>query len=259
MFFECTLRKFDNCLIRQNFFILLVLALSFFGIFETSGQTYHSKTVSVGQKSDTLIHLEGKVLDAETKSPVKADIVFHREPYGGNVGSSKVKNDDGDYHLTLMRSYSYTVTLKADGYYTKNEVIETNDPSQMGRIDRDFYMIPTGVGQTLRLKSLIFEQSKNDIPSASYHELDQLVEVMNKNPNMIIQLEGHTDFKGRASLNMELSRSRVEAVKNYLVAKGIKAKKIRLKAFGGSQPLSRDISDEKRSVNRRVEVRILKN
>ena len=206
---------------------------------------------------DTLINLVGKVLNAETKKPVQAQLRFFRLPYGGNVGISKVKNNEGDYRLTLMKSYQYTITLTAEGYLSKNEVIDTKRPEDVERILRDFYMVPTGVGQTLRLKSLIFEQSKTNITPESYAELNQLVEIMKKTPSMVIQLEGHTDYKGRASLNMKLSQSRVEAVKEYLVNKGVKAKKIKLKAFGGSQPLSREADDEKRRINRRVEVRIL--
>ena len=206
---------------------------------------------------DTLVSLVGKVLNAETNEPVQAQLKFYRLPHGGNVGVSKVKSAEGDYGLTLMKSYQYTITLTADGYLSKNEVIDTNDPKDIGRILKDFFLVPTGVGQTLRLKSLIFEQSKTNITSESYDELNQLVEIMKKNPSMIIQLEGHTDYKGRASLNMKLSQSRVEAVKDYLVDKGIKPKKIKLKAFGGSQPLSRELDDKKRRINRRVEVRIL--
>ncbi len=209
--------------------------------------------------SDTLVSLVGKVLNAETKEPVQAKLVFHRLPHGGNVGASKVKNPEGDYRLTLMKSYEYTVTLNAEGYLTKNEVITTSDPKDLTEIPKDFYLVPMTVGQTVTLKSLIFEQSKTNITSASYEELNQLVSILKKNSHMVIQLEGHTDFKGRAALNMELAQSRVEAVKDYLVSKGIKSKKIKLKAYGGSKPLSRAISDEKRSVNRRVEVRIIKN
>lgn len=208
---------------------------------------------------DTLVILIGKVLNADTKEPVQAQLIFHRLPYGGNVGSSKVKNSEGDYKLTLMKSYEYKVILNAEGFISKNEIITTANPRDQGNIAKDFYMIPMSVGQTVTLKSLIFEQSKTNITPDSYSELNQLVDLMKKNSQMIIQLEGHTDFKGRAALNMELAQSRVEAVKDYLVLKGIKSKKIKLKAFGGSQPLSRDISDEKRRVNRRVEVRIIKN
>ena len=206
---------------------------------------------------DTLVNLVGKVLNAETKEPVQAQLKFYRLPHGGNVGASKVKTPEGDYRLTLMKSYQYTVTLSAEGYLSKNEIIDADDPEEVGRILKDFFLVPTGVGQTLRLKSLIFEQSKTKITPDSYEELNQLVEIMKKNPAMVIQLEGHTDYKGRASLNMQLAKSRVEAVKDYLVNKGIKSKKIKLKAFGGSQPLSRELDDEKRRINRRVEVRIL--
>ena len=207
--------------------------------------------------ADTLISLEGKVLNSETNEPVQAQLRFFRQPYGGNVGISKVKNQQGDYRLTLMKSYKYTITLTADGYLTKNEVIHLNNIDEMGRMLKDFYLVPTGVGQILRLQSLIFEQSKTKITPESFDELNQLVEIMKKNPSMMIQLEGHTDYKGRASLNMELSQSRVEAVKDYLVDKGVKSKKIKLKAFGGSKPISREMEDEKRRINRRVEVRIL--
>ncbi|MDN5216534.1 OmpA family protein [Fulvivirgaceae bacterium BMA12] len=207
--------------------------------------------------TDTLISLVGKVLDEQTREPVQAQLRFHRLPHGGNVGVSKVKNQEGDYKLTLMKSYQYTITLTAEGYISKKEIVDTHDPDELDNIARDFFMVPTGIGQTLRLKSLIFEQSKTKITPGSYTELNELVEIMKKNPRMVIQLEGHTDYKGPASLNMKLSQSRVEAVKDYLMLKGIKSKKIKLKAFGGSKPISRDTDDEKRSVNRRVEVRIL--
>ena len=76
---------------------------------------------------------------------------------------------------------------------------------------------------------------------------------------MIIQLEGHTDYQGDESENMKLSKQRVEAVKDYLVSKGIKSKRIQTKAYGGTAPLSRDNTPEAHRINRRVELRILQN
>ena len=75
---------------------------------------------------------------------------------------------------------------------------------------------------------------------------------------MEIQLEGHTDNQGSAKANMELSESRVEAVKKYLVSKGIAKDRIKTKAYGGSQPLANEMTQEARAMNRRVEMRILK-
>jgi len=73
----------------------------------------------------------------------------------------------------------------------------------------------------------------------------------------IVATLGHTDFAGNAEANMELSQERVEAVKDYLVKKGVKKNRIRLKAFGGSNPVSRERTEEARAANRRVEVRVL--
>ncbi|HLT74261.1 MAG TPA: OmpA family protein, partial [Ohtaekwangia sp.] len=63
---------------------------------------------------------------------------------------------------------------------------------------------------------------------------------------------------GNPKMNMKLSESRVEAVKKYLVEKGIAKKRIQTKAFGGSQPLRNEMTPEARAMNRRVEMRILK-
>jgi len=82
---------------------------------------------------------------------------------------------------------------------------------------------------------------------------------MNDEKGMVIQLEGHTDYLGDAKQNMRLSEERVVAVRDYLVDKGISKTRIKTKAFGGTQPLSRDNTPEAHRLNRRVELRVLKN
>jgi outer membrane protein OmpA-like peptidoglycan-associated protein len=76
---------------------------------------------------------------------------------------------------------------------------------------------------------------------------------------MIIQLEGHTDFRGDPKENMKLSQERVDAVKTYLISKGVNKTKVKTKAFGGTQPISRENTEEAHTINRRVEARILEN
>jgi outer membrane protein OmpA-like peptidoglycan-associated protein len=115
------------------------------------------------------------------------------------------------------------------------------------------------VGQVMRLNNLIFQVSKSKIDPDSYPELDVVVNMMKENTSMIIQLEGHTDYQGNANDNMRLSQLRVAAVKNYIVSKKIAKNRIKTKAFGGTQPLSREDTPEAHRVNRRVELRILEN
>lgn len=76
---------------------------------------------------------------------------------------------------------------------------------------------------------------------------------------MVIQLEGHTDYLGDAEKNLKLSQQRVDAVKGYLTQKSINKNRVKTKAFGGTNPLSKDDTPEAHRMNRRVELRILQN
>lgn len=76
---------------------------------------------------------------------------------------------------------------------------------------------------------------------------------------MVIQLEGHTEIRGSAKLNLKLSQDRVDAVRNYLKSHGADASRIKTKAYGSTKPISRENTEEAQRLNRRVELRILKN
>ena len=108
------------------------------------------------------------------------------------------------------------------------------------------------------LRLLIFAQGKAVIVPKSYPELDELVQMMKENTKIEIQLEGHTDNTGSPKANLELSQKRVDAVKKYIVEKGISKNRVKTKAFGGSQPLRNEMTPEAKAANRRVEMRILK-
>ena len=113
-----------------------------------------------------------------------------------------------------------------------------------------------GVGTVLTLENVNFGQGSSVLVESSFESLDDLVDMLNESSQMTIQLEGHTDFRGSPTANLKLSQDRVDAVKKYLVGKGIAESRIATKAFGGSQPLSRANTPEARARNRRVEVRI---
>ena len=115
------------------------------------------------------------------------------------------------------------------------------------------------VGKVMRLDALIFQQRSAIISPESYPELNSVAQMLHENPNMIIQLEGHTDTRGDAKLNLKLSEDRVDAVRDYVISRGVAKTRVKLKAFGGTMPLSRENTEEAHKLNRRVEVRILDN
>jgi outer membrane protein OmpA-like peptidoglycan-associated protein len=113
-------------------------------------------------------------------------------------------------------------------------------------------------GRTYRLNNLLFKQSAYEIEPESYPQLDSLVNIMKQNPTMEIELAGHTDNVGIAKLNVALSQKRVDAVKSYLTNKGIAPSRIQTQAYGGGRPIADNSREETKRLNRRVEVKILK-
>jgi OOP family OmpA-OmpF porin len=98
-----------------------------------------------------------------------------------------------------------------------------------------------------------FDYNKASIASNSYKLLDLLADVIKKCPNKIISIEGHTDSIGSKSYNLKLSLNRVNAVKDYLVKKGVSADRLEVVGHGESKPLVSNMLKAGRAKNRRIE------
>ncbi len=238
----------------RTYFRLLLLICFLFFIFEVwvFGETI--------VPADSTVEVSGFVYDSLSGNPVdSATVVYQDLPYGNSVGIIRTKPETGYFEFNTMGTEDYLIEVKAHGYRTITEKISPLSESVDDKIVRKYYLSRAPEeGDVIKLNHLIFAQGKSDITSESYDELDNLVKMMNDNPGMIIQLEGHTDFRGSASKNMTLSQERVEAVKTYLMQKGIRKDRILTKAFGGTHPISREATEEAARLNRRVVVRIMK-
>ena len=104
----------------------------------------------------------------------------------------------------------------------------------------------------------LFETASSKVSSESMKTLDAYAEFLESHPDLKIQIEGHTDNVGKDSFNLWLSRKRAEAVKAYLVSKGIDAQRISAKGYGSSRPVAPNDSEESRSLNRRTEILLSK-
>jgi len=98
-----------------------------------------------------------------------------------------------------------------------------------------------------------FEFDKDVIRPESYPILDAVAEVLQKNPDMRIEIQGHTDNKGSAAYNAKLSDRRAASVRRYLVAKGISSDRLVSHGYGLSRPLVPNTSESNRALNRRVQ------
>lgn len=220
-----------------------------------------SSAMASAQASDSLIYAEGKITNADTREPITARILYESVPYGNRIG---VINNSA-YSFPMFDREHYSITVEAPGFAPVKYMLDPATANGENKVIYDIQLSsgskpnPNVAGNVMRLDNLIFEVGNSRIDPESYSELDILVNLMKENPKMIIQLEGHTDYLGDPRANMKLSQQRVESVRNYVADKGISKTRIKTKAFGGNQPLSRDNTPEAHRLNRRVEVRILEN
>lgn len=194
----------------------------------------------------------GKVLDATTQKGIEASIRYSSIPTGSIFG----RFQDSTFSFPIFGVVKYQITAEAEGYNPRTVILDPDEADDLKKVIRNIVLTPAG--GAIRLNSLIFSRGRADIHPESYQELDEVVEMMKDNEEIVIQLEGHTDNLGNPEANLKLSEERVESVKNYLTKKGIARRRVKTKAFGGTQLLTDDTSPEGRNANRRVELRILK-
>ena len=201
-------------------------------------------------QSDEII-VSGKVKQTISGKGIVSKIVYKSYPTGSLTGTFT----DSTFTFSIFGSSKYQVTATSTGYIPRTIIVDPKE-SKNHTITSDIELTPTN--QTVRLNHLIFDMGRAVIKPVSFTELDELVAMMKADTKIVIQLEGHTDNQGSADKNLTLSQERVDAVKKYLSSKGISKDRIKTKAFGGTQPLSTEKTEEARALNRRVEMRVLK-
>jgi len=110
----------------------------------------------------------------------------------------------------------------------------------------------------LELKDKVFfDTSKATIKPVSFDLLDEVARVLVAHPEVkSLRIEGHTDSRGSAATNTALSEARAEAVRDYLVVKGVAAERLSAKGFGPARPVADNATSAGREANRRVEFMI---
>lgn len=114
------------------------------------------------------------------------------------------------------------------------------------------------VGEKVQLKNIFFENGRYYILPESYSELNKLVQYLLRNPQMEVQINGHSDNSGSKAKNQRLSEQRAREVFEYLIKKGVQ-NKLYFKGYGSSLPIAGNDTDIDRAKNRRVEFEIIKN
>lgn len=162
-----------------------------------------------------------------------------------------------------MREGAYTIAVKKEEYLTGGRDADVKGDKE---VQVEITLKPEPKEKLVEVKEdriqinerVYFETGKAKILPRSFNVLDQVASVLLENPRIEkIRVEGHTDDVGADDYNLELSQDRAESVRTYLIEQGISPERLVAKGFGESQPLVPNTSKRNRSLNRRVEFKIV--
>lgn len=112
-------------------------------------------------------------------------------------------------------------------------------------------------GSIIRLNNIYFEADKFSITDRSIQSLEEVYEFLADNPDVSVEIGGHTNSRPTDDFAVTLSTNRAKAVAEWLIAKGITAERVQFKGYGKKYPIESNYTEEGRSKNQRVEVKIL--
>ncbi len=104
-------------------------------------------------------------------------------------------------------------------------------------------------------RGIRFEVNSDKINKSSFESLDRVAELMSENPEVRLDIEGHTDNTGSVRINQVLSGRRALAIKTYLVNKGVEASRMTATGYGSEKPIADNNTEKGRALNRRVELK----
>ncbi|HMC98529.1 MAG TPA: OmpA family protein, partial [Ferruginibacter sp.] len=173
---------------------------------------------------------------------------------------SRIQTDeDGNYLLTLPEGAVYAFNVNRKGFLFYSDNFSLTNVGQDSSFTKDIPLQPIEIGAAIVLKNIFFDSKDFNLKPTSTSELDKVVALLNENKNLRIQISGHTDNVGQAKDNLLLSENRAKAVVNYLVSKGIDAKRLVGKGFGADKPVADNSTENGRALNRRTEMSVLSN
>lgn len=218
-------------------------------------------------KGPRLALLKGKIYDAKTKQPIEATIEIVNLKTGEKVSNFTSNSQTGSYMVSLPAGLNYGIYVNGVGYLFHSENIDLPDATDYQEIEKDIFLNKIEKGAKIVLNNIFFDYGKASLRSESFGELDRVVKILNQNPNIKIEIGGHTDTRGSAEFNQKLSEDRSKSVVEYLIQKGIPTARLKYKGYGESSPINSDAKidaepletrkEELHQQNRRTEFKVL--
>lgn len=199
--------------------------------------------------------VSASVTDAETGSPLKGASVALKD-MEGNLLSTKATDTNGVAEFIIECDTDTVMEVILDGYESAQMEVEGTNEEEVS-VNVAMNKIEEIIEDNkVVLEPIYFDFDKSNITAPAAFELDKLVQVMNKYPEMVIKVESHTDIRGNDTYNQLLSDRRARTTVQYVISKGIDEARISGEGKGESElkvDCGSGCTDEEHQMNRRSE------
>ena len=141
---------------------------------------------------------------------------------------------DGSYSVRVTPGVKYVLLGTCKGYLNAMQELETDSIEGNMEYQRDFAL--PSITLPVLVDNIFYEYDKATLTAESTASLDELVELLELNPNVTIELSSHCDYRGSDIYNLKLSQARAESVVEYLINKGIEEERLTAVGYGENKP-----------------------
>ncbi|MBD3864216.1 OmpA family protein [Olleya marilimosa] len=230
---------------------------------EETGEGFVSSNREGGKGSDDIYAIKklqplcdvlivGTVLDEKTGKPVSGALTTLVDA-NGNVLASKPANTDGKVEYIVECDTPTELKVTMEGYESNKVAVKGSNEEEVAVTVNLKPIEEIITPEQVVLNPIYFDFDKSNITARAAFELDNLVQVMNKYPDMVIQATSHTDFRGSKQYNQGLSERRAQTTIQYVISKGIDASRISASGRGETEPAvdCKPCTDQEHELNRR--------
>lgn len=180
---------------------------------------------------DLKISISGWVVDRDDE-PIPGAVIR----IVGNDGSNQrtVARDDGSYSFPLRRGVDYVMLAGARGYLNARQLFTSDPAEEDAEYGVDFIL--ASINKPNIVENIFYDFDKATLRPESEQALDEIVQMLNDNPNITIEMASHTDRKGSEEYNINLSERRAKSVIDYLIEHGISPDRLQYQGYGKSRP-----------------------
>lgn len=203
--------------------------------------------------------VKGVVKDRKSELPLQSHIELFDLKKDELVSVVESDSVSGQYLMVLTTGSDYALYVTAPNYLFQSLNFNYEDNLNPEPVIIDILLDKTETGATVVLNNIFFDFDQYELKERSITELSKVIRILNDNPNIHVEIGGHTDSDGSAAYNKQLSLKRAQSVVSYLVEKGINRARLSEMGYGADRPIRPNDSDENKQANRRIEFKIIQN